>query len=80
MVFVADDLGAWLTGLLANAGRRKLTTFVLGTDQERALRSAATAAVEDTCFRILHGEEELAIKPRRDTTPVTRLYVRGKDT
>ena len=38
MVFVADDLGAWLTGLLADAGRRKLTTVVLGTDQERALR------------------------------------------
>jgi hypothetical protein len=48
MVFVADDLGAWLTGLLADAGRRKLTTLVLGTDQERALQSAATAAVRLT--------------------------------
>jgi hypothetical protein len=34
MVFVADELGAWLVGLLADAGRKKLTTFVLGTDQE----------------------------------------------
>jgi hypothetical protein len=34
MVFVADDLGAWLVGLLADAGRKKLTTLVLGTDQE----------------------------------------------
>jgi hypothetical protein len=27
-----------------------------------------TVIIEDTCYRILHGEEELAIKPRRDTT------------
>jgi transposase InsO family protein len=39
-----------------------------------------TVIIEDTCYRILHGEEELAIKPRRDTTPITRLYVRGKNT
>ena len=45
MVFVADDLGARLVGVLADAGRRKLTTVVLGSEQERALRSAATAAV-----------------------------------
>jgi hypothetical protein len=38
-----------------------------------------TIVIEDTCFRILHGDEELAIKPRRDTTPITRLYVRGKN-
>ena len=48
MVFVADDLGAWLVGLLADAGRKKLTALVLGSDQERALRQAATAAVQDT--------------------------------
>ena len=46
MVFVADDLGAWLVGLLADAGRKKLTTLVLGSEQERALRQAATAAVQ----------------------------------
>ena len=45
MVFVADDLAAWLVGLLADAGRRKLTAVVLGSDQERALRQAATVAV-----------------------------------
>ena len=39
---------AWLVGLLADAGRKKLTTLVLGTDQERALRQAATAAIEFT--------------------------------
>ena len=48
VVFLADDLGAWLVGLLADAGRKKLTTLVLGTDQERALRQAATAAVQLT--------------------------------
>ena len=52
MVFVADDLGAWLVGLLADAGRRKLTALVLGSDQERALRLAATAAVEATAVEL----------------------------
>jgi hypothetical protein len=36
--------------------------------------------IEDTHFRILHGDELLAIKPRKAPTPITRLYVRGKDT
>jgi hypothetical protein len=39
-----------------------------------------TVIIEDSHYRILHGDEELAIKPRRDTTPITRLYVRGKST
>jgi hypothetical protein len=64
MVFVADDLAAWLTGLLADAGRKKLTTWVLGTEQERALRSAATVAVQLTAFELHReggqGVEELA--------------------
>jgi hypothetical protein len=29
MVFVTDDLAAWLTGVLADTGRKKLTTLVL---------------------------------------------------
>ena len=44
MVFVADALGGWLVGQLADAGRKKLTELVLGTEQERALRRAADAA------------------------------------
>jgi hypothetical protein len=48
MVFVADDLAGWLVGLLADAGRKKLVTLVLGTKQQRALLSAATAAVSET--------------------------------
>ena len=52
MVFVADDLGAWLVGALAEAGRRRLTTLVLGSDQERALRQAATAALQFTAAEL----------------------------
>ena len=48
MVFVADALGGWLVGQLADAGRKKLTELVLGTEQERALRRAADAAVRAT--------------------------------
>jgi hypothetical protein len=48
VAFIADDLGAWLVGLVADAGRRKLTALVVGSDQERALRKAAAAAVRDT--------------------------------
>lgn len=45
MVFVADDLSAWLVSLLADAGRKKLTALVLGNEQQRALGQAATSAV-----------------------------------
>jgi orotate phosphoribosyltransferase len=60
MVFVADDLAAWLIGLLADAGRKKMTTLVLGSEQERALRSAATAAVKRTADELRPGDEEKA--------------------
>jgi hypothetical protein len=45
VVFVADALGGWLVGQFADAGRKKLTELVLGSEQERALRWAADAAV-----------------------------------
>ena len=60
MVFVADDLGAWLVGLVADAGRRKLTTWVLGSDQERALRQAATAAIQATVVQLAPSGGEQA--------------------
>ncbi len=56
MVFVADDLAAWLVGLLADAGRKKLTSLVLGTEQERALRAAATTAVQLTAAELRPGD------------------------
>ena len=45
MSFVVDDFGAWVIGVLADAGWRRLTSWVLGTEQERALGEAAQAAV-----------------------------------
>jgi hypothetical protein len=51
-VLVVDDLLAWLIGLVADAGRKKLVTLVLGSDQERALRQAAVAAVEATAAQL----------------------------
>jgi hypothetical protein len=60
MVFVADDLAAWLVGILAGAGRKKLTTLILGTDQERALWSAATTAVQSTASELRPGDDEQA--------------------
>jgi hypothetical protein len=56
----ADDLGAWLVGLLADAGRRKLTKLVLGDDQESALRSAATAAIQRTAEELDADDDEQA--------------------
>ncbi len=60
MVFVADDLGAWLVGLLADASLKKLTTLVLGSDQERALRQAAKAAVKGTAEQLAPSDDEQA--------------------
>jgi tetratricopeptide (TPR) repeat protein len=60
VVFVADDLGAWLVGLLADAGRRKLAVLVLGSEQERALRQAAAAAVQLTAGELAFGNGEHA--------------------
>jgi hypothetical protein len=36
-----------------------------------------TVIIEDTCYRILHAEEELAVTPRKDTSPIARLYLRA---
>jgi hypothetical protein len=46
VAFVADDIGAWLVGRLADSGGQRLITWVLGSEQERALRRAGTAAVQ----------------------------------
>ncbi len=35
-----------------------------------------TIVIEDTHYRILHGEDELAVRPRKNTEPITRLYVK----
>ena len=74
MVFVADDLAAWLIGALADAGRKKLTAIVVGTDQERALRSAATAAVQRTAGELRPDDAERAEKLAR---LVNRAFIKG---
>jgi Tetratricopeptide repeat len=58
VVFVVDDLLAWLVGLVADAGRKKLVTQMLGTDQERALRPAVEAAVEATAAQLAPSDEQ----------------------
>ncbi len=60
VVFVVDDLAAWLIGLLADAGRNKLTTLVLGDAQERALQQAASAAVQDTAGELSPSDSQRA--------------------
>lgn len=57
-MFIADDLAEWLVGLLADAGRKRLTTWVLGDDQERALRQVAAAAVHLTAAELRPGDDE----------------------
>ena len=60
VAFVVDDLVAWLVGLLADAGRKKLTALVLGSDQERALGRAATAAIQLTVTQLAPPDDERA--------------------
>ena len=86
MVFVADALGAWLVEQLADAGRKKLTELVLGSEQERALRRAADAAVWATAEEMSPpgGEqaEQLArviSEVFRDPVPAAPLGRAGDD-
>jgi hypothetical protein len=60
MVWVADDLAAWLVEQLADAGRRRLADFVLGDEFERALEQAATAAVRATANELSPGDADRA--------------------
>ena len=62
VVFVVDDLAAWLVGLLADADRKKLTTLVLGDAQERALQQAAIAATQDTAEELRPSDSQQAGK------------------
>jgi hypothetical protein len=39
-----------------------------------------TVIIEDTCYRVLHGEEETIVKSRKDTRPIKRIYARGMKT
>ena len=59
-MFVVDDLAAWLVGLLADAGRKKLTNLLLGDAHERALHHAAVAAVQDTAEELSPSDSQRA--------------------
>jgi hypothetical protein len=39
-----------------------------------------TVIIEDIRYRVLHGQEEIAVKARKDTTPITRLHINGMGT
>jgi hypothetical protein len=58
--FIADDLAAWLVGLVADAGRKRLIELVLGSDQERELERTATVAVQLTTTELWPSDEEHA--------------------
>ena len=48
MDFVTGVFAQWVLERLADAGRARLVRFLLGEEQERALRSAAATAIELT--------------------------------
>lgn len=58
------------TGRIMVAGQR----IKLGPRHRGKL---VTVVIEDTHLRILHGDEEIAVRPRRDLKPITRLHVTG---
>ncbi|TWF73384.1 hypothetical protein [Kitasatospora viridis] len=61
MVLLADGFSAWLVATMADAGRKKLSQFFSGTDEQgRALRSAAAAAIQLTVYELCPGDEEAA--------------------
>jgi hypothetical protein len=63
MTFIADALGGWLVGQVAAAGRKRLGDWLLGTEQERALQQAATAAIQATA-RLFRPEPVVVDDPQ----------------
>jgi hypothetical protein len=60
VALVADDLAAWLIGLLADVGRKRLKAVISGTDYELALGSAATTAARLTAKELCPCDDEQA--------------------
>jgi tetratricopeptide (TPR) repeat protein len=75
--FLADDLGAWLVAVLADAGRRRLIGLVHGSDQERALRQAAAVAVQLTAGELFPEDEGQAEQVALVISEVFQAPVRG---
>lgn len=74
MAFAADDLAAWLIGMLADAGRKKLAGMVWGSELERALSAAAGDAVRRTADEVALGDQRKA----RDVALVIREVFAGQ--
>ena len=74
MAFAADDLGAWLIGMLADAGRKKLAGVVWGSELERALSAAARDAVLRTADEVALGDQ----RKTRDVALVIREVFAGQ--
>jgi tetratricopeptide (TPR) repeat protein len=77
MALIGDDLLAWLVALLADAGRKRLTAFMSGNDQERALREATAAAILNTAAELCpdssDSAEQLALVIDRAFGQATKL-------
>jgi hypothetical protein len=58
VVFFVDDLVSWLVGQLADAGYQKVSTRLFGSEQDRALKKAVTAAVLATAAEFSPSDEE----------------------
>jgi hypothetical protein len=55
MVFVAEAFAGWLVGQVSNAARKQMSTWLFGSDQDRALQQAATAAIQATARQLRPG-------------------------
>jgi tetratricopeptide (TPR) repeat protein len=62
MLFGADMLASWLFGLVADASRDRAAAWLLGSDQERALRQAVAAAVERVAREVQPADDEQSMQ------------------
>jgi NACHT domain len=59
-MFIVDDFAAWLIGEFSDEVRKRLTDWVLGTEQERDLGRVASAAIRQTATELSSGGRERA--------------------
>lgn len=57
---IADAFASWLIGLVLDEGRKRLILWILGTEQERALRQAAHVAIQRTARELSFDDERAA--------------------
>jgi tetratricopeptide (TPR) repeat protein len=55
MAFLAEAFGSWIIGELASVTRKRLSGWLLGSEQERALRAASRAAIIQTAGELRPG-------------------------